>query len=89
MESKIEELKDLIQMQNTLQKEVLNIKEASELTGYKRSTLYRMCNEAAIPHYKPSGGRTFFKRTELETWLLSNKVKTITELTKEENEPPF
>jgi excisionase family DNA binding protein len=78
-----EEVKRLIKLQNCLKKKVLNIEEASQLTGLRIPTLYKYSSEGKIPVYKPEGKRLFFKRTELENWLLRNKQKSNYELENE------
>jgi excisionase family DNA binding protein len=78
-----EEVKRLLKLQNSLNKNVLTIEEASLLTGLKISTLYKYVSENQIPSYKPQGKRLFFKRTELENWLLRNKQKSNYELENE------
>lgn len=57
--------------------EVLTIEDVSKLTGYKKSTIYKLTHERKIPFHKPAhGGRKiFFKREEIERWLASNRIK--------------
>jgi excisionase family DNA binding protein len=59
---------------------MLTIDEAAELTGFKRSYLYRLTNRKLIPYYKPLGKKVFFKCTELEQWLQTNRISTDEEL---------
>lgn len=54
-------------------KEVLNIEECALFTGLAKSTLYDMTSKRQIPHYKPRDGRLYFKKSEIESWLLKNK----------------
>ena len=56
------------------QKEVLDIKELAEYTGYKKSYLYKLVSKNKIPHHKPNGGRLFFTRDEIDAWLTSNRI---------------
>lgn len=63
------------------QKEVLTLEEVAQYTGLKKSYLYKLTADKAIPHYKPSGKTCFFKRTELEEWLTSNPVATAADIT--------
>jgi len=62
-----------------VQKKVLNLDEVSELTGLSKSHLYKLTSQSRIPHYK-NGKFIFFDREEIETWLLSNRVKTVEEI---------
>lgn len=54
-------------------KVVLNMDDVSILTGISKSRLYRLTSTKSIPHYKPKGRRAvYFKRTEIENWLLQD-----------------
>lgn len=56
-------------------KTVLDIDEASLLTGFSKGHLYRLTSERQIPHYKKNR-KLYFKKSELEAWLLEDKVMT-------------
>ena len=60
-------------------KEILNVNEAAELTGLARQTLYGMTSQRTVPYFK-RGKRIFFKRSELEQWLLENRKQTLDEI---------
>ncbi|MCD7850107.1 MAG: helix-turn-helix domain-containing protein [Parabacteroides sp.] len=63
------------------QKEILSIEEVSELTGYKKATIYKLTHERKIPFHKPAHGgrRIFFKKEEISQWLQSNHIETYEE----------
>lgn len=61
-------------------KKIITFNEALELTGYSRGYLYRLISRRSIPHYKPNGGRVYFDRDELVTWLKRNRVVSVDEL---------
>jgi len=63
-----------------LTKEVLDVEEAARFTKLTESYLYKLTSRQEIPHYKPRGKKVYFKRTELESWLLQHKVKSSTEI---------
>lgn len=54
-------------------KEVLTIEECALFTGLAKSTLYDKTSKRQIPHYKPRDGKIYFKKSEVENWLLQNK----------------
>lgn len=54
-------------------KGVLTIEECALFTGLAKSTLYDKTSKRQIPHYKPRDGKIYFKKTEIENWLLQNK----------------
>jgi excisionase family DNA binding protein len=63
---------------NIKEKEFLNFKEIIELLGVSRSTLYKLSASGNIPHYKPTGGKLFFKRTEVLDWVKKRVVDNAT-----------
>jgi excisionase family DNA binding protein len=74
------ELKKLISEQNMLQKDVLNFTETAIYLEVSHSHLYKLTSNGIIPCYKPNGKKLYFKRSELDTWLLSNRQTTTEEL---------
>lgn len=59
-------------------KPVLSLDEAVLFTGLSKGHIYRMTSERQIPHFKKCR-HLYFKKQELEEWMLQHKV-----LTKEE-----
>ncbi|MDB4130909.1 helix-turn-helix domain-containing protein [Flavobacteriaceae bacterium] len=80
-----EELKDIKTNQERLEKlllskkNVLNLNELSDYTGYSKSYIYKLTSRNAIPYFKPSGKSVFFDRVEIDTWLLKNKHRQVKE----------
>lgn len=70
IESGIAELK-------LLKKEVLNLKDACEYLQVSASHIYKLTSTGQIPHYCPNGKRLYFKRSELDDWLLRNPKKDL------------
>ncbi len=67
--------KVLNQVRSIGSKERLNIDEVSELTGYKKSTLYQMVNNKRIPYRKlPNSNKLLFITKEIEAWLDKSEV---------------
>lgn len=60
-------------------KTVLDLSEAAVFTGYSESHLYNLTSKKGIPHYKKNR-KLFFKKAELEDWLLERQVKTDKEI---------
>ena len=69
---------------NQQKSEILTIEEVAELTGYKKTTIYKLTHERKIPFHKTAHGgrRIFFKREEINQWLQSNRVETHEEFLK-------
>ena len=39
-----------------------------KMTGYSRSSIYRLVRERKIPHHRPSG-RLLFRADEIQKWM--------------------
>lgn len=62
------------------QKTVLNFDEVAEYTGLSKSHLYKLTSTAGIPCYKPTGKKIYFKKQEIDDWLLRNKKLSANEI---------
>jgi excisionase family DNA binding protein len=58
----------------------LNLKEASKYIGITESYMYKLTSQKLIPHYKPYGKLIYFKKNELDRFVLKNKILTHTEM---------
>jgi excisionase family DNA binding protein len=76
----LEELKKLVENQTVNNKEVLNMVEASKYLELSLSHLYKLTCAGLIPFYKPTGKKLYFKRSELDAWLLRNRCATVQEI---------
>lgn len=56
-------------------KPVLNLEEAVVFTGLSKGHLYRLTSEKQIPYYKKCR-KLYFKKAELEAWMLDTKILT-------------
>ena len=81
IEQKLDVIEQSVQMAGLATKEVLTFDEASQFTGLSKSYLYKLTSWKQVPHFKPTGKLCFFSRTELQVWLLQNRVSTIDEIT--------
>lgn len=59
--------------------EILSLKEAAEFLKLSESCMYKKTSSKQIPHYVPGGKKIYFKKSELENWILSHKVDSINE----------
>ncbi len=66
-----------------LNKEIYNFNDACQFLDYSKSYLYKLTHSRQIPHFKPMGKKLYFKRSDLEAWLLRNRVKTVDEIEQE------
>ena len=79
---KLDELGKMIESQSLLSKDVLNLNEAASYLDVSQSHLYKLTSTKRIPHFCPNGKKLYFKRTELDEWLLSNRQTTSDEIEK-------
>ncbi|MEX2335705.1 MAG: helix-turn-helix domain-containing protein [Fulvivirga sp.] len=77
---RLENLQRLILSQGINKKEVLNFNETCQYLELSQSHLYKLTSAGNIPYYKPNGKKLYFKRVELEQWLLRNRSATQDEI---------
>ena len=80
IEQKLTAIEDLLRQQNMMKKEVLSLGEACEYLSVSASYLYKLTCTDQIPHYVPTGKKIYFKRSEIDEWLLRNRQTTDAEL---------
>ena len=68
----------LTQVKNIIP-DILDVKQAADFLRLKITTLYEKTSEKTIPHFK-KGNKLYFKRDELQAWVLEGKVKTNDEI---------
>lgn len=58
--------------------EMIDIDEVCRITGYKKSTIYKLKHERKISCYEPQHGgrRNFFKRSEVYAWMQRTRIST-------------
>ena len=62
------------------QKNVLNFSELKLYTNLSESYLYELTSSGGIPCYKPNGKHLYFKKQEIEDWMLRNRKATNIEI---------
>jgi len=62
-------------------KPVLIFEEGCNYCGISASSMYKHTSLNRIPHYKPEGKLIYFKRQELDEWMLRNRQSTEEEMT--------
>jgi len=55
------------------QKTVLDFAETCSYLNVSPSHLYKLTSQKLIPHFCPQGKKLYFKRDEIDTWLLRNR----------------
>ena len=60
----------------------LNFEETLKYLSCSRSYLYKLTSNNIVPHSK-RGKRLYFDKKSLDSWLLSSKVKSVSEIREE------
>ena len=79
----IEERLANIERINQGAKTILTLEEVAKYTNYSKSYIYKLTSRREIPCYKPNGKQLYFKRTEIDEWLLTNRKMTNKEIESE------
>ncbi len=58
----------------------LSLKKAVRYTGFSKSHLYKLTHGQLIPHYKPQGKLVYFLKSDLDNFLISNRIATKEEI---------
>lgn len=64
-------------------KTMLNIKEASFILGMTEQSIRTKARNNELPCYKPNVNRLYFKKDELEAWMMQNRSKGKAEIESE------
>ncbi len=54
-------------------KEILSFKEAVQYLDVSKSYLYKLTSQSKISFYKPNNKLIYFKKSDLDNWMLQNK----------------
>ncbi len=80
---RLEKIEKLLEIQNLVQKEVLNFNDAALYLELSQSHLYKLTSTRQIPHFCPQGKKLYFNRRELDAWLQRNRQTTKGEIEKQ------
>lgn len=80
---KLERLEALIKKQYVLSKDILTLGEAAEYMQLSKSALYKLTSSKKIPYYVPGGKIIYFRRIELDDWLVFNRIASTEEVINE------
>jgi excisionase family DNA binding protein len=61
-------------------KDFLNSTEAAVYLNISLNQLYKLNATGRIPYYKPTGGKTYYQRSELHDWILKGRRATIRDI---------
>jgi len=66
----------------TVEKSILNSKEAASYLDISLDQLYKLSAAGKLPTYSPTGGKVYFVKSELEDWILSSRRATVSQIKK-------
>lgn len=64
-------------------KQMLTTIEAAEYMGVSLSMMYKMTHRRELPVYKPSGGKVYLKREDINAYLSKHRLMSQEEIEKE------
>lgn len=64
-------------------KTMLNVKEAAFILGMSVEGVRMNARNHVLPCYKPNINRLYFKKSELEDWMMQNRSKSMAEIESE------
>lgn len=67
-------------------KEILSVQEFSDYSGLSTSHIYKLTHGRKIAFYRPTGKVIFFKKSEIDNFLLQNRQMTKLEIEAKANE---
>lgn len=80
IEQRLNRIEKHLFSQSLTNKTVLNIDEVVTYTGLSKLYIYKLTSKKEIPHTKPNGKTLYFKREEIDNWLLRNRQSTKEEI---------
>lgn len=83
IEERLANIERKLDIQAQEAKNILTLEEVAEYTHFSKSYVYKLTSKGDIPYYKPNGKQLYFKRTEIDEWLLTNRNKTNQEIERE------
>lgn len=70
-------------------KEIFNVDDLINYTGFTRSHIYKLVHKNVIPYSKPNGKFLFFLKSEIDEWLLQNKSQSVSQIEQQALEYSF
>jgi len=68
-----ENVEHLQRVQIIAHKEILSFKEALIYLDISESSLYKLTHKKVIEFTKPNGGKIYFRKLDLDNWMLQNQ----------------
>jgi excisionase family DNA binding protein len=79
---KLEKIESMLKEQSVI---IMTVEKTSEYLNISRSQMYKLTSLNLIPYYKPNGKIIYFKKSEIDEWVLKNRNMTKDEIEREAN----
>jgi excisionase family DNA binding protein len=56
---------------------LLTIDTCAHYLNLKKAYIYKLVSLGKLPYYKPLGGKVYFKKSELEAFVLQNRLPAV------------
>lgn len=66
-----------------MKKEIFDFNESVDYLGVSKSFLYKLTSRRGIRFSKPNGGKIYFRKIDLDAYMLSNEQKSKLEIEEE------
>ncbi|MDB2314673.1 helix-turn-helix domain-containing protein [Flavobacteriaceae bacterium] len=63
----------------TLREQILTSREVEDILSVSKDTLNRYCMNNQIPYHRPTGGKRYFKQSDVRDFLNRNRSETYEE----------
>ena len=83
IQNEVKKIREFIELQSVLSKEVLTLAELSLYLGQSKSSIYKLTSKKEIPFYTPGGKKCYFKKSEIDNWILNSKVLPVDQVDQE------
>lgn len=79
MKSIIQILWEILKILRQKDKNIYGFEDGCEYCGISPSYMYKQTSKGKIKHYKPEGKLIFFRKEDLDNWMLRNPQSTLEE----------
>ena len=84
IQNEVKKIREFIELQSVLSKEVLTLAELSLYLGQSKSSIYKLTSKRKIPFYTtPGGAKCYFRKSEIDNWIFKNKVIPVDQVDQE------
>lgn len=72
-----------MRLKSYLNKETLSLEEAADYLDVTKDYMYRLTAAKEFPLFKPGGKLIYIRRSDIEEWIVRNRIRSKEEINKE------